>query len=426
MALRLSEKEKDMLEGRCGDGARLAMSIIVRMADVLDAGELINISQAHIDGCGLMCDSGLEFAETLSRLGAKVSVPTTLNMIPIDLQNWRKQGVPEEFGYKATRIAQAYLNMGCIPTWTCAPYQGYLTPRYGQQVAWGESNAIAYANSVLGARTNRYADYMDICAAITGRVPKQGLHIKDNRKGQILIRLVGFDPALFAEDTFYPVLGYLVGQIAQDRVPVIEGLNAQVTSDQFKALAAAAASSGAVGLFHIISLTPEASTLEEAFQGGTPVQVIAVNPLDLLAARGDLSTNVDDGTKLDAVVLGCPHFSYAEFQQLARLIQSSGGTLHPDTRMIILTSQMSYALLERGSFANVITGFGAEILLDTCIFHTPIVSSKAEAIMTNSGKCSYYTPGELGVKVAFGSMEDCVRSAVTGMVQREEKLWKKG
>lgn len=426
MAVRLTEEEKDMLEGRCGDGARLAMSIILRMAEVLDADELLGITQAHIDGCGLMCDSGLEFAETLSRLGAKVRVPTTLNMIPVDLQGWRRQGVPEEFGHKATRIAQAYLNMGCIPTWTCAPYQGYLTPRYGQQVAWGESNAIAYANSVLGARTNRYADYMDICAAITGRVPKQGLHIRDNRKGQILVRLVGLDPALFAEDTFYPALGYLVGQIAQDRVPVIEGLNAQVTGDQFKALAAAAASSGAVGLFHVVGLTPEASTLEEAFQGGTPVQTVAVKTSDLLAARRDLSTSVDDGTKLDAVILGCPHFSFAEFQQLARLIQSGGGALHPDTRMIILTSQTSYALLGRSNLLGVITGFGAEIVLDTCVFHSPIVSSGVEVVMTNSGKCAYYAPGELGVKVAFGSMEDCVRSAATGVVRREEKLWREG
>ncbi|MGE5485512.1 MAG: aconitase X [Ignavibacteriales bacterium] len=426
MGIRLSKKEEGMLEGRYGDGARLAMAIIVRMAEVMGASELMSISQAHIDGCGLMCDSGLEFAETLSRLGARVSVPTTLNMIPLDLQNWREQGVPDAFGARATAMARAYLSMGCIPTWTCAPYQGYLAPRYGQQVAWGESNAIAYANSVLGARTNRYADYMDICAAITGRVPKCGLHIKENRKGQILFRLAGIDPALFVEDTFYPVLGNLVGKIAQDRIPVIEGLDAQMSSDQFKAFGAAAASAGAVGLFHIVGQTPEAVTLEEAFQGEAPAQVEVVTPAALLESLGNLSSGVKDGTRLDAVILGCPHFSYAEFRQLAELIRSCGHKSHPDVQMIVLTNQTSYGLLKRGGFEDIINDFGARIVLDTCVFHCPIVSPKAATVMSNSGKCCYYAPGELGVNVAFGSMEDCVRSAVEGNVRRGRGPWRRG
>ncbi|MEA3355997.1 MAG: aconitase X catalytic domain-containing protein [Candidatus Bipolaricaulota bacterium] len=425
MSVSLTEKDKKILSGRTGAAARLAMSILVRMAEVYDAPRLMDVTQAHIDGCALMCDSGLEFAETLVARGARVSVPTTLNMIPLDLQNWRKQNVPEEFAKKAGRIASSYLAMGCVPTWTCAPYQGYLTPRFGQQIAWGESNAIVYANSVLGARTNRYGDYMDICAAITGRVPESGLHLKQNRKGQVLLRLANIAPQLLRDDTIYVALGHLMGGLVQERIPVIEGLPLNATGDQLKSLGAAAASSGAVGLFHAIGVTPEAATLEEAFQGGSAKEVIDVNYTDLRKAWSELST-VEEGARLDAIVLGCPHFSYGEFQQLARCIEDEKGrSLHRGVRVLVLTSQTSYALLQRGNFIDTLLDFGVEIALDTCVFHSPIISPHTKVIMTNSGKFAYYAPGELGVQVAFGGMKDCIHSAIEGVVSWEKSIWKR-
>lgn len=426
MPMKLSKTDKQMLDGRQSKASRMAMRILVRMAEVSGAAEMMDVSQAHIDCCGLLSDAGLEFAETLAANGGKVSIPTTLNMGPLDLQNWEKFGVKKHFAAKAVRQARAYLSMGCIPTWTCAPYQGYLTPRFGQQIAWGESNAICYANSVLGARTNRYGDFMDICAAITGRVPKWGLHLKQNRKGQVLLRLVDIAPVIMRDDAFYAILGHLVGSLAQAKVPVIEGLPADPTSDQLKALCAAAASSGAVALFHAIGVTPEASTLDEAFQGDDPEQVIDIGVSDLLEARADLST-VQEGVKLDLVVLGCPHFSFDEFRELAGHIQGvteKGKTLHPDVRFVVTSCQMSYALLQRSDFLEVLTDFGVEITLDTCVFHTPMVSAGTRVIMTNSGKFAYYAPGELDVGVAFGSMRDCVRSAVRGSVCRVEASWK--
>ena len=413
-----------MLDGHEGEAARLAMSILVRMAEVYGVEEMMDVSQVHIDGCGLLSDASLEFAERLASRGGKVSVPTTLSMGPLDLQNWRKFGVPEEFAARAVRQAKAYTDMGCIPTWTCAPYQGYLTPRFGQQIAWTESNAIVYANSVLGARTDWYGDYIDICAAITGRVPKHGLHLKPNRKGQVLVRLVDVGPEVLREDSFYPVFGHLLGSLVQDGIPVIEGLPAEATDDQLKALGAAAASSGAVALFHAIGVTPEANTKEEAFQGSTPERVVNVRPADLRAARADLST-AEEGAKLDGVVLGCPHFSFAEFRRLAQLIEDEKPrSLHEDVVFLVISSQASYALLQRSELAGVLGGFGVQITLDTCVFHCPIVSPGAEVIMTDSGKCAYYAPGELGVRVAFGRMADCVRSAVEGRVCRKEGPWK--
>ena len=423
MATRLTAKDRQMLDGREGEAARLAMSILVRMAEVYGADEMMDISQVHIDGCGFLSDAGLEFAETLARHGGNVSVPTTLSMGPLDLQNWRKFGVPESFAAKAIRQAKAYTDMGCIPTWTCAPYQGYLTPRFGQQIAWAESNAVVYANSVLGARTNFYGDYLDICAAITGRVPKHGLHLKANRKGRVLVRLVDLDPAVLREDGFYPTLGHLLGSLVEGEIPVVEGLPSDTSNDQLKALGAAAASSGAVSLFHAVGVTPEANTRDDAFHGDMPQRVVNVRLADLRAARADMST-AEEGARLDWVVLGCPHYSFEEFRRLAQLIEDEKPkTLHPDVSFLVVSSQASYGLLQRSGYANVLAGFGVQITLDTCVFHSPIVDPAAEVVMTDSGKCSYYAPGELGVAVAFGSVADCVRSAVEGYVYRRRSRW---
>jgi len=424
--VKLSERDKGILAGRDGKAAQMAMRILVRMAEVCDAAELMDVSAAHIDGCGLLSQTSLEFAETLATLGGRVCIPTTLNMGPLDLQNWRQFGINEDFAAKAIRQAKCYTDMGCIPTWTCAPYQGYLTPRFGQQIAWGESNAICYANSVLGARTNRYGDFIDICAAITGRVPKCGLHLKENRKGQLLLRLIDIAPAIMQSNVFYAALGHLIGSVAEDKIPVIEGLGIDASSDQLKHLCAAAASSGAVALFHAIGVTPEANTLEQAFGGTEPERVIDITLSDLQKAKSDLST-VAERANLDLVVLGCPHFSFDEFRELAKLMQAQtekGKTLGPNVRFIVISCQSSYALLQRSDFLDVLTDFGVEITLDTCIFHTPMVSGDTKVIMTNSGKCAYYAPGELGVQVAFGSMAECVRSAVEGCVLREELTWK--
>jgi len=427
MSVELSRQDKQLLNGQHGQAAQLAMRILVRMADVYEAAELMNVSQAHIDGCGLLSETGLEFAETLAAKGARVSVPTTLNMVPLDLQNWKEFGINENFAGKAVRQAKAYTNMGCIPTWTCAPYQGYLTPRFGQQIAWGESNAICYANSVLGARTNRYGDYMDICAAIAGRVPKCGLHLTENRKGQLLLRLRDIDTAVMQSNEFYVTLGHLTGSLARDKIPVIEGLPAGASSDQLKALCAAAASSGAVALFHAIGVTPEANTFEQAFQSGKPERIVDISLTDLRNARSELST-AEEGSKLDLIVLGCPHFSYNEFRELSDLIEAraeKGKRLHPNVRFVVISSQTSYALLQRGDFLDRLTTFGIEITLDTCVFHTPMVAEDTKVIMTNSGKCAYYAPGELSVRVAFGSMADCVESSVNGQVCRKDPLWEK-
>jgi len=242
-----------------------------------------------------------------------------------------------------------------------------------------------------------------------------------------LLRLKDISTAVMQSNEFYVTLGHLIGSLAGDKIPVVEGLYAGASSDQLKSMCAAAASSGAVALFHVIGLTPEANTFEQAFQDGKPEQTIDISLKDLNNARSELSI-AEEGAKLDLVVLGCPHFSYNEFRELSDLIEAKiegGKRLHPDVRFVVITSQTSYALLQRSDFLDRLTAFGIEITLDTCVFHTPMVAEDTKVLMTNSGKCAYYAPGELNVQVAFGSMADCVESSVNGQVCRKDPLWEK-
>jgi predicted aconitase len=417
--MHLSESDRAMLDGQRGPAAQFAMSILVRMAEVYGARDLMDISHAHIDSTIYLGDATLEFAERLASLGARVAVPTSLNVSGVDECGWHDWAVSPEWAAKAARQMLAYERMGAVPTWTCAPYQTQMRPAFGQQIAWGESNAIAFANSVIGARTERYPDLLDICCAITGRVPAVGLHLTRERAGQLLVRLRNVPAALQHDDQFFGVLGHLVGKLAEDRIPVIEGIIISPPEDQLKAFAAAAASSGRVALFHMIGITPEATTVDAAFQGRAPAESIDVTVADLREARKELTTA--DGRELDMVILGSPHFSLAEFRALAPLVE--GRRAHPRVRFLVTSSRMMKEEAEKAGVLAPVVAFGAEITLDTCILASPMLPPEIRTLMTNSAKYAYYAPSLLNTRVTFGSLADCVRSAIDGRVVRDESLW---
>ena len=419
MTLTLSDSDRAMLRGDRGPAAKMAMSIVVRMAEVFRAPELMDISAAHIDSTIYIGEAGLEFAERLAGMGARVAVPTTLNVSGLDEHHWQEWAVPADWARNAQRQMVAYQSMGAVPTWTCAPYQTEFKPAFGQQICWGESNAIAFANSIIGARTERYPDLLDICCAITARVPAYGLHLTENRAGEILLCLVDVPPAIQRDDTFYPVLGHLMGKLAQDRIPVVDGLTVQPTDDQLKALGATAASSGTVALFHIVGVTPEAPTRDAAFQGKPPAQTIDVTIDALRAALRELTTAV--GEQLDLVVLGSPHFSVAEFKQLAPLV--AGRRTHPRVKFLVTSSRAMALLAKQSGYLDALEAFGGTVTVDTCILASPMLPPEIKTLMTNSGKYAYYAPGMLNTRVTFGSLVDCVESAVEGRVVRDESLW---
>ncbi len=415
----LSDRDRAMANGEGGPAQALAMSILVRMADVYGAAELMDISQAHIDSTIYLGDATLEFAERLASLGARVAVPTSLNVSGVDECGWKDWAVQPEWAAKAARQMLAYERMGAVPMWTCAPYQTHMRPVFGQQIAWGESNAISFANSVIGARTERYPDLLDICCAITGRVPAVGLHLTENRGGQVCLQLAGVPAALQQDDQFFAVLGHLVGTLAGEHIPVIAGIVVSPAEDQLKAFAAAAASSGRVALFHMVGVTPEAPTLGAAFHGRAPQATIAITVADLRAARRELTTA--DGRELDMVILGSPHFSLAEFALLAPLV--AGRRAHPRVKFLITSSRlMKQRAHETGVLAPILS-FGAQITLDTCILASPMLPPEIKTLMTNSAKYAYYAPSLLNMRVTFGSLADCVRSASEGRVVRDESVW---
>ena len=409
-----------MLQGEHGAATRMAMSILLRMAEISGAEELIDITAAHIDSTIYIGDAGLEFAERLADMGAKVAVPTTLNVSGLDEHNWSEWSVPSLWANQAHRQMLAYQSMGTIPTWTCAPYQTDTKPVFGQQIAWGESNAIVFANSVIGARTERYPDLFDICCAITARAPAIGLHLTENRAGQLLLQFDHIPKALQGSDDFYPVLGNLIGKIALDRIPVLDGFAVTPTEDQLKAFGAASASSGGVALFHIVGVTPEAPSLEAAFQGNPPQETIQITMDSLRESRDELTYT--DNDQLDLVVLGSPHFSLAEFKQLAPLI--AGKQKHPDVKFLVTSSRAMSLLAKQAGFLDPLEAFGAQLTVDTCILATPMLPEKIKYLMTNSAKFAYYTPGLLERKITFGSLQDCVDSAMNGKIVRDGSLWR--
>ncbi|WP_061135887.1 aconitase X [Caballeronia fortuita] len=416
--LSLSPRDTAMLGGDLGDGLALAMRIVAATARVMDAHALIDISSAHIDGCLYHGAASLDFVERFVASGARVAVPTTLNVGSLDLIHPELFRGTADIASAGKRLMQAHLELGCEASFTCAPYQLKHRPKLGDQIAWAESNAIVFANSVLGARTSRYGDFLDLAAAITGRVPDAGLHVTANRAARIVIAA----PDLRASphrDADFAALGFLLGSIAGATVAAITGLPDDTTEDELKALGAAAASSGSVALFHAVGITPEAATLDAALQGRAPERTLALSAADLHAVRARWS-HARPGDALAAVALGTPHFSVDEFRALDALFDGHEGA--PRCDVYVNTSRYVLWQLEEEGIAQNLTERGVQIVVDTCTYITPVMKQISGLVMTNSGKWAHYAPANIGVTVAFGSMSECVRSAFEGKVCIDEHV----
>jgi predicted aconitase len=413
MVVELEAGDRALLNGERGDGAALAMRLVVKMAEVARAPRLRSVTGAHIDSCLYHGRAGLDFAERLREGGAEISVPSTLNVSALDLLHPGLVRLDDETRTLAQRQMDAYVAMGCRPTWTCAPYQLPDRPAFGEHVAWGESNAIVFANSVLGARTNRYGDFIDICAAITGRVPDHGLHTDAGRRATLRLRLDASD-GLLEDDLLYPVLGLVLGRRAGSRVAAIDGLRPDTSEDRLKAIGAAAASSGSVALFHAIGVTSEAPTWEAVAADRAGEETVA--GADLHAALAELSP-VPEGAEIGAVCVGTPHASVAELRRLAELVAE-----HPPAVPLYVNTGRAQAEVAR-DVAGSLADAGVTVVTDTCTYITPILPEATGSVMTDSGKWAWYAPSNLGVRVAVGGLEDCVRSAAAGRVVRRGPVW---
>lgn len=417
--LELTEHDRALLDGQHGKAAQVAMQIVLRMAELQGARRLVDVTQAHIDGCIYTGPASLRFAEQLVQWGANVRVPTTLNSISVDQRRWRELGIDPALGEPASALGDAYMAMGAQLSFTCAPYLLDSAPKAGEQIVWAESNAVVYANSVLGARTLKYPDYLDICIALTGRAPLIGCHLDAQRKARLQVEV----PALGElDDAFYPLLGYHIGALAGSRIPLVRGLeNRKPSLDDLKAFGAAFATTSAAPLFHIAGITPEAIDPAQVLEGDVALPVETIRLKDLLVSWRELNSARD--SRVDVVSLGNPHFSLSEFAHLARLCL--GRHKHPD---VVLAITCGRAVLEQAREAGhiaVIEAFGATLVTDTCwcMLGEPVIPPGATTLMTNSGKYAHYAPGLVGRKVHFASLAECVDTACSATASGRLPAW---
>src|SRR5688500_4676174 len=400
--------ERAIAGGARGEGAAMAMRIVAETARLMGADRLLPIESAHIDGALYHGDSGTLFAERLVAGGARVSVRATLNVGAIDLTGCSRNRLPPHEHEMATRMMHAYRQLGCEPTWTCAPYQAGHRPRFGSHVAWGESNAVAFCNSVLGARRNRHGDFLDIARARSGRAPDHRLHRAARRRARGAVAVAALEPSFIASDIAWPVLGNLYGRVIGSSIGVVAGVMSSPGEDALKGFGAAAASSGAVGLFHIAGVTPEAPDVKTALKNHGAAERIAVTTDMVIDSQRRLST-AERADRVDAVAIGSPHLSIAEFDRLEQLL--AGRRL----AVPIYACTGRHTLAQLGPRRAALENAGVIVVADTCVVVTPILPATPGAIlMTNSGKFAHYAPSNTGYSVLYASLADCVESAVAG------------
>lgn len=404
MSFKLTDYEKEMLNGKHGEAKQLAMKILLEVGESLGAEEMVEVvsvqAMAHF---GSLHIAGRDWLEKLACMGGECAVPTTQDPASIPFKHWEEMGYDEEYAKNQYRLRDAIIELGEYPAWSCTPYQqGYNIPRIGQNVAWAESSAVIYGNSVLGAKTDRTPAGLSICAAITGRMPKFGLYIDENRKAEVKVKIDAGE----LSDLDYNTIGIIMGKTVGNYIPAIYGIPNKVTNDNLKYMGASAAASGSVALFHAYGITPEAF-YEDPFKNIEPIEEILITRKDIEKAEKELCT--DNPGEVDLVVTGCPHCSAEEIVKISKLMK--GKKVQDNKDFWIFTTLEIENLMDRMGIGKQLKDAGIRIMAQTCLVISPLVGDY-KTLMTNSGKKASYLPSEHDVELIYGSIEDCV-NAVT-------------
>jgi len=386
----LTEEEEKMLSGGHGEVVERSFRLLVRLGEIYGADRMVPIGSVQVAGVSYKSigDPGLEFLEDIAEKGAKVRVPTTLNPPGMDLEDWKELGFPEDFAEKQLRIIDTFKKMGIMMTATCTPYLVGNLPRFGEHIAWSESSAVSFANSVIGARTNREGGPSALAAALCGVTPNYGLHLDENRRPSFLVKV----DAELKSNSDFGALGYHVGKIVKDKVPYFWGIK-DADVDQLKALGAAMAASGAVALYHVEGLTPEAGLMNPS-----GLEEIEVGDRELREAYEKLNTGKDP----DIIILGCPHASLKEIATLACKLE--GKRLRKP--LWICTSRITKEAATRMGFTGLIEKAGGKVVADTCAVVSPIERMGYRTTAVDSGKAANYLPGFCRQQVVFKSLDD--------------------
>jgi len=387
-----------MFNGEFGEGTQKAIELLVAIGDAYNSERMIPISRAHAASSGQEGD--MYFVELLAGGGAYCRVPTSTNPV-YDIEYFDKKfDVPKDEGEVARRVMEAYKRVGALLSWSCVPYLAENIPLYGETVAFSESSATPYVNSVIGARTNREAAQSALASGVIGKTPKYGLHIKENRRGTHLIRV----EATLKDEFDYALLGYQVGKRIGYGIPVLAGISRRPSTEELINFCAMSNVSGAISMFYVPGFTVEASSVEEAFQGETANDKVTVTDQELKRACEELQTT---SGKIDFVMLGCPHYTLRQVEKAARLL--NGKKVQDGVSFWICTSATTEVLAQRIGYVDIIERAGGHVVVDTCIDEPCWTAYKNKVGMTDSPKCAYYRRFKEAV---VGRLEDCVEAAV--------------
>ncbi|MFX1572375.1 MAG: aconitase X [Promethearchaeota archaeon] len=395
--MKLTSEEQDMLEGKYGKAAKKSMEILTTLGEIFDAEDMIDIVGVQIAGVSYdnLGEAGLEFLSEMAEDG-KIRVLTTLNPAGMDRENWQRLGIDEEFAKNQNRAIDAFAKMGIITTCSCTPYLIGISPHYGQHLAWAESSAVCYANSVIGARTNREGGPSALASALTGKTPRYGYHLDENRHGQVLIKV---NTSVNGTDEF-GVLGKIIGDKLGElgkKIPYIIGILA-ATVEELKSFCASVATYGGTALFHMEGITPESEKYPKPSD-----TVFEINQSDLEKTRTEL---IDEDSEIDFVSIGCPHASIHEIATIANLLEGK----KVKKEFWITTARPTKKIADEAGYSKIIEEAGAKFAADTCCVVAPI-KGRFKGIMVDSAKACYYGRARNKFKVKIGTVEECVEEA---------------
>ncbi|ADG13376.1 protein of unknown function DUF521 [Methanocaldococcus infernus ME] len=393
----LTKEEEKILDGERGEILRRCLNLLVSLGEIYGAERLIEIRSAQISGVSYKTirDVGLEFIEDLARENVKVKVISTLNPAGMDLDRWRDLEISEEFAEKQLRIIKAFEKLGVELSCTCTPYLTGNIPTFGDHIAWAESSAVAFANSVLGAKTNREGGPSALAAAILGKTPYYGYHLDENRKANYIVKL---ELSKNWGESLYGALGYLIGKMVKNGIPYFENLyKLKPSLDSLKSLGASMAASGGIALFHAKHLTAEAKVRDVIGEA----ERIEIDDKEIEEAYSSLNSTED----YELICLGCPHCSLEEIKKVANLLKDK----KLDRELWVCTSLQVKAIADRMGYTKIIEKAGGKVIKDTCMVVAPIEELGYKSVATNSGKASVYLPSFCKSKVYFSDVEDILK-----------------
>ena len=411
--MHLTEEETSMLNGEKGPAVQKAMQILVALGEGFGAERLVPVNNVHMAGSSVLVaeEAGTRFVEDIRKRGGTFVTQVTTNPTAVDPTQWKEIGIPESDSILQVRLTAAYAGMGANTCNTCIPYLAGNMPRFGEHMAWGESSAVVFANSVCGARTNREGGPSGLASALTGRSPEYGFHLKENRYGHFQIKI----ETELRDMTDYGTLGYFAGKIAGQDTPVFTGMPSTPTLEELKALSAALAASGAVSMFHAVGVTPEAPTVQEAFGGREPAKVLVFGDAEKQQAENALNKEPSD--YVDWILVGCPNASVQEMREVAEALE--GKKVHKDVALWVTTSGSMYAMAERMGYIDTIKNAGGVVVRETCPFlarSRVIAPNKGyKTLTTNSAKMAFYAPGQFGLPAHYGNLERVMQAAINGV-----------